>query len=274
MQKKPFRPVSGIPVYLLLILSVLFLSHCVREFGSESFPEIRKHRFNILFLGSSMTGWGMMPHQTRDVALSLGDTLDMQFHAIGGGTMEMHTTNPRTLGMIAGTTWDYVVIETNPTLIAYPADQAARQIHPYALILDSLVHASSPEAEIVLYMPPAFKDGMPNRCVTDPGVCGCEEMQNRIAENILAVSDLLDAQVAPAGRVWQEVFAADSTIDLHDVDRRHANFTGAYVTACTIYATIWKRELTGCLVPELISEETAMIIHSAVIDVVLNSGFL
>lgn len=55
----------------------------------------------VLFIGNSYIGVNDLPEMTRQLALSLGDTLVVQSSTPGGTTFQGHSTNPTTQALIA-----------------------------------------------------------------------------------------------------------------------------------------------------------------------------
>jgi hypothetical protein len=261
------------PLAWILFILMLFFVQCRRDFstatGDLQEPKTR-HHFKILFVGSSLTSWSLMPQITGEIALSMGDTLDISTSALGSGTFQMHVSSASTCGFISEEQWDFVILQENGALSAVTEAEASVKIFPYAVILDSLIHAASPLAQIILYMPPAYQEGQKELCESDPELCDFNGMQERIIKNTLILSRLIQAPVAPVGVIWQQIFKSDSSIILHDADKIHANRTGAYATACTIYSTIFQQSPVGAAIPDRISEQTGLLIQDWVSEILLN----
>lgn len=59
------------------------------------------------------------------------------------------------------------------------------------------------------------------------------------------VSHLVGAEVSPVGLAWQEARKRMPSMDLFDSDRLHPNVKGSYLSACTLFASIFKVSPAG-----------------------------
>ena len=95
---------------------------------------------SVLFIGNSYTGVNNLPVMTKDLALSLQDTLIIDSNTPGGTTFNSHTSNSTSLAKIAQGNWDYVILQAQSQEPSFPPAQVASQTYPYAAILvDSIL---------------------------------------------------------------------------------------------------------------------------------------
>jgi len=91
-------------------------------------------------------------------------------------------------------------------------------------------------------MPWAFEDGtlwLPG------GTDTYFDMQKRIYNNSIKFADEIGLLIAPVGWAWNEVLTRKIKEPpyLHLADYNHPSKKGSYLTACVLYATIFKEEL-------------------------------
>ena len=55
----------------------------------------------------------------------------------------------------------------------------------------------------------------------------------------------LNAKLAPVGLAWESLYKLDSGFNLYHDDGRHANPTGAYLTACVFYTVLLESSPEG-----------------------------
>jgi hypothetical protein len=60
--------------------------------------------------------------------------------------------------------------------------------------------------------------------------------QRIIADVYGQITTELGAVLAPVGLAWEKAQTLDVELNLHHIDDRHANPSGAYLTACVFYA--------------------------------------
>jgi hypothetical protein len=72
---------------------------------------VRAQQTDVLFIGNSYTATNDLPNLFRQIALSLGDTVNTTMQAPGGYTLANHLFDPATQNAIASQQWDYVVLQ-------------------------------------------------------------------------------------------------------------------------------------------------------------------
>jgi hypothetical protein len=65
----------------------------------------------VLFIGNSHTYYNDLPQLFYNLSLSGNHPVIKDMSAIGGYTLEQHSTNPTTLSKIAHGGWNYVVLQ-------------------------------------------------------------------------------------------------------------------------------------------------------------------
>lgn len=221
--------------FLLIIISFLALR------PSSAQPA------RVLFVGNSYTAYNNLPQLFTDLALSLGDTVNTYASNPGGYTFQMHTTNAATLALIDSLPWNYVFLQEQSQLPSFDPAQVAVDVYPYARMLDSLIHVNDSCTETVFYMTWGRKYGDASNCVVWPPVCTYTGMQERLRESYVEMANDNKALVAPAGQAWKASWMADSSINLWVADNSHPSLAGSYLTACVMYATLFRKPSLGAV---------------------------
>ena len=142
------------------ILSIAFASGLVLSLQAQT--------TRVLFIGNSYTSVNDLPEMTRQLALSLGDTLIVANSSPGGYTFQQHTANAATQGLIDQGNWDFVVLQEQSQLPSFPPSQVAAECLPYAQALVDTIRAHSPCAEPVFYMTWGRQNGDAQNCASWP----------------------------------------------------------------------------------------------------------
>jgi hypothetical protein len=71
------------------------------------------------------------------------------------------------------------------------------------------------------------------------------EMTAQLAEQYTTAGNNNDALVIPAGLAFAKARSKDPKIVLYDPDKRHPSLLGSYLSACTIYAALYKQSPVG-----------------------------
>ena len=98
----------------------------------------------ILFLGNSYTYVNDLPNTLKQLALSLGDTLDIDSYCPGGSTFQSQYNDANTLTKIQLPGWDYVVLQAQSQEPSFSPAQVQTDTDPFAKKLESLIHLSNP----------------------------------------------------------------------------------------------------------------------------------
>jgi PKD repeat protein len=233
-----------------------------------SFGEKRK----ILFIGNSYTAVNDLPNTLKNIALSFGDTLEVDNNTPGGMTLNGHTANAATLAKIQLGGWDYVVVQAQSQEPSFDPTQVASNTYPYAKKLDSLIHVSNPCAETIFYMTWGRKNGDSSNCPFYSPVCTYAGMQKRLRESYLEMSLNNNASCAPAGVAWKRVRDNNPSIELYNPDQSHPSLNGTYLVACTFYSTLYHKSCVGSTyVLGGVSTSDATILQTIASNTVLDS---
>lgn len=220
---------------LSLLLIVLFF------LASVSHAEKRK----ILFLGNSYTYVNDLPNTLKQLALSLGDTLEIDSYCPGGASLQSLYNDANTLAKIQIVGWDYVVLQAQSQEPSFSPAQVQTDTYPFAKKLDSLIHISNPCAETIFYMTWGRKNGDAANCAAYPPICTYEGMQQRLRESYLEMSNTNHATCSPVGVAWRTFRTLFPAVELYNPDESHPSVNGTYLAACTFYSSIYHKTSVG-----------------------------
>ncbi|MBS1763802.1 MAG: PKD domain-containing protein [Bacteroidetes bacterium] len=192
-----------------------------------------------LFLGNSYTDVNNLPEIVKQLALSAGDTLIYSKNAPGGYTFQMHSTNATSIGLIQAGNWDYVVLQEQSQLPAFPEPQVVSQVYPYAHELDSVIKAYNPCATTLFFMTWGRKFGDASNCASYPPICTYEGMDSLLQLRYTIMAQNNGSGISPVARVWHKIIDENSSIDLYSSDNSHPNNNGSFAAACTFYAVMF-----------------------------------
>ncbi len=204
-----------------------------------SFSQLHKR---ALFLGNSYTQYNDLPALTSQLANSAGDTLDVEYNYPGGTTLGFHSVNETSQALIAEGNWDYVVLQEQSQLPAFPIENVEVDCYPYATLLNEQILAASPCAETMFYMTWGRKNGDAGNCDFWPPMCTYEGMDDLLKERYMAMAEMNDAVVAPVGAVRRFIRENFPDIELYVADESHPSMEGSYVAAVCFYTCIFRKD--------------------------------
>ena len=229
------------------------------------FGQTTKH---ALFLGNSYTYYNSMPELTANIALSAGDTLIAFSNTPGGYTLANHLNNGTSMSYIAAGGWDFVVLQEQSQMPAFPITQVETETFPYAAQLNDSILEHNPCAETVFYMTWGRQNGDAQNCASWPPVCTYEGMDDLLQERYMMMADLNEALVSPVSAVWRNVREQHPDIQLYASDGSHPSPTGSYLAAMCFYTTFFRKSPLNTNYSYTIADSTANIITQTVDEIV------
>ena len=192
-------------------------------------------KISVLFIGNSYTSVNDLPGIFDSIATANGDTVLADQYAPGGYTLQMHAADPVTLAKIHQRAWDYVVLQEQSQLPSLDPANVNTTTVPYALLLDSIIHANNSCTKTVFYLTWGRKYGDQSNCPVYPAVCTYSGMQQRLKESYKLMADSCHGIIAPVGEAFRRSMSVSSTIDLYQSDSSHPSIAGTYLAACVFY---------------------------------------
>lgn len=245
--------------------TILILSISLMAFAVEAQTSLR-----VLFVGNSYTEVNDLPSLIHDFALAASDTLVYQSNTPGGCTFSQHCQN-QSMQLIRAGGWDYVVLQEQSQMPAFPESQVAQQCMPYAEALVDSIYRNSVCATPVFYQTWGRKYGDPQNGRIFPPIGTYEGMDSLLFARYSLMADSFDAALCPVGRVWRYIRANMPDIELYQSDDSHPTLEGSYAAAAAFYALIFGRDPEPVAYDAGLDSKTASRIRSAVRAVVFDS---
>jgi hypothetical protein len=207
-------------------------------FTNESLAQLTKH---ALFLGNSYTYYNDLPGLTANIALSAGDTLIAFSSTPGGYTLANHLNNMTSMSYVSAGQWDFVVLQEQSQMPAFPISQVEVETFPFATQLNDSILAHSPCAETVFYMTWGRENGDQQNCANWPPVCTYEGMDDLLHERYMMMAEMNQGVVSPVGAVWRYLRENHPDIDLFSSDGSHPSTAGSYAAALCFYTAFFRK---------------------------------
>ncbi len=230
-----------------------------------------QNTYRTLFLGNSYTYVNDLPGILQSLTLAGGNTLIKDGNLIGGYTLQAHSTNPTSLGLIRAQDWDFVVLQEQSQRPSFPQSQVQTEVYPYATLLNDSIKAHDSCTVTVFYMTWGRKHGDASNCGFWPPVCTYAGMQAELRLSYMNMANQNFALVAPCGSAWWESIKRDSTLELYDTDQSHPSYAGSYLSSCVFYATMYRQSPVGLNFYGSLSMATAQFLQQVAHDVVFDS---
>jgi hypothetical protein len=182
---------------------------------------------NVLFIGNSHTYLHYMPQMLGELAHAADNGFRLNIDQITGegAGLQWHWNNEPSREKIRSKRWDYVVLQDRS---GGPLEEL-ESFRTHARLLDEEVRRQG--AKTVFFMTWANKSRPRNQKILT-------DVYGQIATELGAV-------LAPVGLAWEKALDLDVELNLHHIDDRHANPSGAYLTACVFYAVLFNTSPEG-----------------------------
>lgn len=223
---------------------------------------------NVYFIGNSYTGTNNLPNLIQQVAASTQDVLTYQEYTPGGSTLQQHATNTTVTNTINLGTWDYVVLQQQSQMPAFPNANATLNA---ATQLSNQIRNANPCATPLFYMTWGYKNGDAVNCANGVTyMCTYQGMDDKIYDRYMQMTEDNDAVVSPVGRVWKAIRTQYPNYELYSADESHPSLLGSMAAAYTFYTVIYKKDPTLVTFNSSLDAATAQNIKSVVKNVVYN----
>lgn len=217
-------------VYLVAIFSV-----------STAFAQTTK---KVYFIGNSYTAVNNLPQLIKEVAASTQDVLNFEAHTPGGSTFQQHATNPTVLNTIDQGDWDYVVLQQQSQMPAFPISHVQSNTFNYATQLSEAIKSANNCGTVMFFMTWGYKYGDASNCANIPYMCTYEGMDDKLYERYMQMAIDNEAVVSPVGRVWRAIRTAYPDYELYQTDNSHPSSLGSMAAAYAFYSVIFQKDPT------------------------------
>lgn len=222
---------------LLTLFSILIIS----------LLSAQTNNVKVLFIGNSFTSFNNMPDIFKKLTEESGRSVKVGVHAPGGATVGdtaqgdyAHSANPAVYNLIRSEKWDYVVIQDNQGRFVldsavFPASSDVVNGH---LMLRDSIRTNNSCSKVIWFAGWAYEDGSPPYGNT--GI----EMIKRILINYRVMNDTAKDIISPIGEAWIKTIN-NTSIELWSSDGAHPSVSGSYLTASTVFTTIFRENPTS-----------------------------
>lgn len=224
----------------------------------------------VFFVGNSYTSVNDLPRLVADIAQSMDDELVYASNTPGSCTFELHCSNA-SMDKICQGGWDFVVLQEQSQLPAFPIEMVEEMVYPFAKRLVDSIYAFNPEGEAMFYMTWGRKNGDTEYGSMYPMMSTYEGMDSLLYARYMYMAEANDASVCPVSRVWHYLRDNHNEIELYMPDGSHPSMAGSYAAACAFYTMMFGRDPDSITYEAGLSPKTAHLIRSAVHDVVYDS---
>jgi hypothetical protein len=182
---------------------------------------------NVLFIGNSHTYLHYMPQMFGELAQAADSSIQLNIDQITGegAGLQWHWNNQPSREKIRSGRWDWVVLQDRS---GGPLEES-ESFRTHARRLDEEIRRQG--AKTVFYMTWANKYR--------------RRTQKMITAAYAQIASELGAVLAPVGLAWEKAQALDLELNLHHIDDRHANPSGAYLSACVFYTVFFNASPEG-----------------------------
>lgn len=190
----------------------------------------RKLPIRILFIGNSYTGSHDLPELIKALAKAADakPVLEVESLIAGGSRLKTHWEKGDAVKAIREGEWDFVVLQEQ-SQTPLPRFGRDEYFYPYARKFHEVIRET--DAITMFFMTWARPD--------------TPAPQSAWTQSYLRITKELRAEVAPAGLTWERVHKSLPGLNLYADSGGHPSPAGAYLTACTFYATIYDRSPEG-----------------------------
>ncbi len=202
--------------------------------------------YNALFVGNSYIYTNDLPLMLSQIAESKSNSLITASSTPGGSTFESHTVNSVTQDLLHNGSWDFVILQEQSQMPAFPINQVQTDVYPFAKNLVDSARAYNNCVMPIFYMTWGRMNGDVDNCENFPPLCTYEGMQELLTERYQEMSVMNDCWVSPVGAAWKQVREeTNDDIQLYVNDGSHPSVAGTYLAACVFYAMMWNESPVG-----------------------------
>jgi len=238
---------------LAALLVAFSLASCKKAPAApQRIPAVPKLR--VLFVGNSLTFVNDLPALTAGLAKARNSKMEYEMYAPGGYTLAQHSADAALLGKINEGNWNYVVLQEQSQIPAFP--WAETQVFPFARKLSQTIRDANPGVKVAFYMTMARKNGDAQNGKYFPEVGTYAGMQKKLNEAYTRMALENQGVLVPVGEVWEKVREQDPALDLYG-DEVHPNQAGTYLAACVFYAVLFADSPVGLPHPPQIGDYAA-----------------
>lgn len=227
----------------------------------------------VLFLGNSFTYMYDVPALFAGLASSAGISVFVDENtqagmAVANESITGHAFDAVSQAKIVSQDWDYVVVQDNQGNYVNTVGSIPSACGNANVTLYNQIKANNPCTRIVYLAEWGPEGGV----YTGDNTINCI---NRIHGNMLYLNDNIGNEiVSPIGKSWITSFSSLPSVDLYYSDNVHPSLEGCYLTAATVFTTIFKYNPTSLTYTGGVSASTANTMRSIAYSTVTNPSYM
>lgn len=228
----------------------------------------------VLFIGNSFTAVENVPDLVKGMALAAGMEMEIIAHTPGGISVgdvsqgaQAHMNNPYVYELIRDHKADYIVLQDNQGRFVdsngFPPTNLSQVVAGHLKIRDSMRYHNNC-SRMILFAGWALKNGWQD-------IGNGEQCIKNIYKNYLALNEDADEIIAPIGIAWLRSMTQLPGVDLWSLDEAHQSYAGAYLTAATIFTSIYRINTEQVDFPAQLDSTTARVLRQISYETVTDS---
>ena len=198
--------------------------------------------YKVLFIGNSYTNT-TMPDLFKQFATAAGYNVEVESVVKNSWELTLFADPTDTYGkqvnahLTGDNQYDFVVLQEKSILTATPE---LPKFYTAVRNLNARIEAAG--AKTILYSTWGRKTGsaaLPQYGLTN------ESMTWKVASAYKAIGEELDIPVAYVGLAFYDIFTSTQILDVYDSDLTHPSYEGNYLSAATLFATMFQVDPTN-----------------------------
>jgi len=227
----------------------------------------------VLFLGNSFTYMYDVPALFSGLASSAGISVFVDENtqagmAVANESIVGHAADPISQAKIVSQNWDYIVVQDNQGNYVNTIGSIPSACGNANITLYNQIKAHNPCTRIIYLA----EWGPVGGVYSGDNTTNCI---NRIHGNMIYLNDNIGNEiVSPIGKSWITSFSSLPSVNLYYSDNVHPSLEGCYLTAATVFTTIFKYNPTSLTYTGGVSASTASTMRSIAYSTVTNPSYL
>lgn len=204
----------------------------------------------ILFVGNSLTFTNDLPQMVKQLCKKNGINAHVESVVKGAHTLTRYVhpssqystdkeLNRQLMSLLKKKKWDYVVLQDQ----RHAALTDVADMREAVSVLEPLIKKAG--AQMVLYETWAPLSGHFDYNGARPIAANADEYQSKVASTYYSLAAKYNSALSPAGIAFARARQIYPDISLYHSDKLHPSVAGTYLSACTMYATLFGRSPEG-----------------------------
>ena len=234
------RRLTAVILILMITFSIVSSEYLTAYAeGTKDGPTIK-----ILFVGNSFTERNNLHKIFKGISKANGYKVKTKKLAYGGYKLRKYSSSKTKAGKklrkLLKKDWDYVVIQGHSEEFVKSYNK-----NSYKAVSKIIKMVRKSGAEPILYMNWSMKDGMEYKERGKKRSLTREETTKAVSDVYYRLGNEFGVKVAPVGQNFLRCAEEYPDIKLYKSDDKHPKYAGSYLSACTIYETIFGKSVIG-----------------------------